>query len=206
MKSREIRILVAPVFATVLLLSGTGTSAAAGSDQSPTTASATATAAIEARSDSNGTEMPQQISGDSQRSKADFYAWKTKLEARGSGFTYTSRPVAGGTEFTYRHRNGVVLVLAVPSSTSPPSSDLRGAGCGFLQACVFFNRADQRALIGGTAGGLSAAICLLFPAGCVYAAVIIGIGQSYLQDRGICSNELRIRILPFPDATTARCV
>jgi hypothetical protein len=151
--------------------------------------------------------MPQQAAGNSQLPTAEFYALKTRLEAPGSGFIYTSRPVAGGTEFTYRHTDGTVLALAVPSSTSPPSSNLRAGGCGFLQLCIYFNRSDQRAIINGITAGLAAAICSRVPgAGCAYASAVLAIAASYLADHGICSNELRVRILPIPDLLSPACV
>lgn len=161
-------------------------------DQVAPTARTTAAA-----SEAADTKMPQ----------AEFYALKDRLEAPGSGFTYTSRPVAGGTEFTYTHVNGTVLALAVPSTTSTPSPDLRAGGCGFLQLCIFFNRSDQAALLSGAGAGIAAAICRLAtitgPA-CGLAAAVVAVATYYLIENGRCPGDLRVRILPF--VGQERCV
>jgi hypothetical protein len=87
----------------------------------------------------------------------------------------------------------------LPTTHTPVS--LGAGGCGFLQACIYLNRRDQRAVISGGAAGVAAAICFIpgvGQAGCVVAVSLIAISSTYLGDHGLCPHRLRIRIFPWP--------
>lgn len=153
-------------------------------------------------------DAPTANAAASEAEREDFYALKSRLDASDSGFTRTATPVTGGTEYTYVHRDGVVLALAVPSAKpGGPSADLRAAGCGFLQVCVYFNRTDQGALLAGSTAALATAICAIPAVGTVGCAFVVGAVAAaafYVNENGRCPNELQVRV--FPSVGKIECV
>ena len=92
--------------------------------------------------------------------------------------------------------------FAVSSDPVPDPAAISVGGCGFLRACVYFNRTEQRYIAAGSGAAVGAAICIAgTPAACVVAATLIAIAIAnvYINDRGgICSGSLRVQFLPYP--------
>jgi len=134
----------------------------------------------------------------------DYRALERDLDANPT-LRRSVRVSAGVRTLTYAAADGVALSLQFPVSSTTPSPKLGVGGCGFLQLCVYFNRTDQGAIAAGAAAGLAVLICAVTsPAGCAAAAVVLAMAAYYIDHFGICRNQLRVRILPFPGG--AKCV
>ena len=79
------------------------------------------------------------------------------------------------------------------------SPSLSVGGCGFLQACLFFNKTEQRYLASGMSAAVGAAICVAgTPAACVVAAAVVAMATIYVNDHGVCNGKrLRVQFLPY---------
>ena len=130
---------------------------------------------------------------------------KTHLDAS-SDLTRTVSLDAGVRTSTYRASGGRVFELREAARGAAPARETVSAGgCGFLQLCIYLTPSDQRAILAGAGAAIAGGICLVTgPAGCLAASVAVAVAWSYLNDRGVCSYRLRVRILPTVGG--ARCV
>lgn len=134
--------------------------------------------------------------------------WATLKADLNAGSLPRTVTVSGGVRtFTYTLPTGSALVLREPVGQQPEASSELGLGwCGFLQLCVYLNRADQGALAAGGAVALGALICVLgTPAVCVVAGVALAVAASYIGSYGFCPNLLQVGLLPVP-GSNIRCV
>lgn len=104
----------------------------------------------------------------------------------------------------------VVVETTEPAPTPPGTITPYlhvGVGNGFY---VYLNRADQNALIGGGAALLGASICGIPGVGqaaCAGVGTALAAASGYLMTNGLCSNELEINYLSFPNPTPRfKCV
>lgn len=121
---------------------------------------------------------------------------KSMQELDAAGYEYTR--VAGAR--IYELEEGRTLALPVPATLG------RGGGGASLTVPMLnggvmsnnqgvwidFNKADQQAIVNGSGAALAGGLCLIGPATCIIAAVIIAVAATYLSDGVLCSQTLRI--------------
>ena len=137
-------------------------------------------------------------------SAADWRELKKNLNASAVARTVT---VGGGARtLTYTLASGTTLELLEPTGPQPDLTvQVSARGCGFLQLCVYLTPLEQRMIAGGAGAAIGAAICpATGPAGCIAASFVVGAAFVYIQQRGICSYRMRVRVLPTVGGV--RCV